>query len=115
MDAAALHQLDVEDATCPRGGYQGQGVALVEQRLVGGQPRADRFWQFAHGVDLVGRHRLLEKLDVQRLGLGYEAANVIGAVALIRIDPDADRLTDSLAQSAQPLEILFERVSELDL
>src|SRR5262249_25367111 len=109
-----LHQLDVEDAGGARRLDERQRVAVGQEGLVGRDPLPIFLGKGPEA--LAGRNRLLEELEAERPGLAEEPGGLLRRYALARLRPERDGvLRVFLAQLAEPLEILVERVAGLDL
>ena len=114
-DAAALHELDIEDPARPWRRREREGVALGKQTFIGGDPAAHRLGERGEGLGLGSGDRLLHELQIQILGLLEEARHLIPSIALIGIDADPDAAADPLAELAQPLQVGVEVAANLHL
>ena len=107
-DAAALGEFDVhpgDDAAQP---------VKIEDRdgtLVGYDRQRRALLEPAQLVEPVGRERLLDKLDPERLELGQQPSRLVGLPAGVRVDPDRARVD----RTNRPQRLEVGRRADLDL
>ncbi len=114
-DAAALHQLDVEDARRSGRRRQGERVFLGEDALVERDPPPRVLGERAQLAGGGGLDRLLDELDVQAGGPGEEGAGLLQRVALVQVHADRHRAAEGLPEGAETRDVLVQGMPALDL
>ena len=104
VEAARLHQLDVEHAHRAEPD-QRHRVLQGEEALVGHERERDRLLDLGQAGDVVGRHRLLDGLDPELLQGPDPPDRLLGAPRLVRVHREPHGVADRLADGAHPLDV----------